>query len=438
MKKFVLLLSMVLLLVMAGCGSNTSTKDDEKDENTTVEKENDTEEESKEEEEAPNTLLGSIEDFESISIDEYDQENWIQIETEMNIENHAFLDGDRFFINTESDETIAYTKDMKEIWKSEVPFPFRRPNVMTDDYILVNNETDEGEEAFIEALDKETGESVYKIDLKKYNNLSEYYVIDDAIYFAAGLRSEPDDMLFADQFTIHKHNLQDGSLIWEKEIGNLKQNGKDPLYQLAFKDDYFYYVNDDSELIAAEQESGDEIWKQSLPESLRYSIPFFSGDALYILDSDSVFHGYDAETGDPLNEFEFPGRMIGPVAPYPVFTDSTVIYQNLDFDNGDTTLIAVDIEAGEEAWSIDFGQHFIFAAHLINDTLYLLTQVDGEDSSTPTKVLKLNPETGELIEGIELNERMAKASNNQYLYMGNYTNDDYLAFFFEKSAYFIK
>ncbi|GIN74446.1 hypothetical protein J14TS2_49210 [Bacillus sp. J14TS2] len=441
MKKIVLLLSMVLFLVMAGCASNAIPKDDEKNENTTTEEEKGKgkgEDSEGNEEETSSTPLASIDDFESISIDEYDQDNWIRIETDKNMENRAFLDGDQFFINTENNETVAYTKDMKEIWHSEVPYPFRRPSVKTDDYILVNNETEEGTEAFIEALDKETGDSVYKINLDKYNDLSDIYVIDDALYFAAGLRSKPDDMLFSDEFTLYKYNVKDGSLIWEQEIGALKENSKGSLFQLAFHGDLVYYVSNELQLTALQKETGEEEWTQDLPDNLRYFIPIVAGDILYILDGDSVFHSYDATTGEPVDEYEFPGSIIGPVAPYPIFKDSLVIYQNMDFDSGDTTLIAADMEAGEETWSIDFGQHFIFGAYLMEDTLYLLTQEGGEDSSAPTKVLKLEPETGELIENIELNDKMAKAANNQYLYMENYINDEYLALFFERTAYFIK
>ncbi|GIN56405.1 hypothetical protein J8TS2_07240 [Lederbergia ruris] len=439
MKRITLLLSMItIFLVMTGCASSSSPKGNDKEPDTEIEKSQDqSNEDTDEKEEDLSSSLGSIEDFTFTSIDDYDQDQWIRMETEKPIENGAFVDGDQFFINTEDDETIAYTKDMKEIWKSEVPYPFRRPNLMTDDYILVNNEVDEGEGTFVEALDKKTGESVYKINLVDYSDLGEVYVMDDAIYFAAGKKTNEDE-LFADDFTLFKYQLNDGSKVWEKKIGNLKQSGKGSPFQLAFKDDHLYYVSADSQLKVVEMETGDEVWKQELPESLRYSIPFFADDSLYILDAESVFHEYDMETGEPLDDYQFQGSVLGPVAPYPLFDGTTMIYEDVDFDTGDTTLIAVDMDAKEEIWSLDFGQHFIFGAYIIDNTLYILTQEGVDDTTTPSKLLKLDPQSGELVEGIELNDRMAEASNSMSSTMGNDRNGDYITVFHGKVAYFLK
>lgn len=357
----------------------------------------------------------------------------MHFETEKKMANRAFLDGDMLYTYNEDEEIIAYTKEMKEKWKSKLPYEMDSPMVMTDDLIIVNFITNQGEESYIEALDKKTGQSKYKIDLTEYNGISALLVEDDMLYVFLGESTDPEDKIFSDKYSLHKYSVKDGKLIWEKEINEFAESSYGYLEQLSYKDGLLYYVSDDFQLHALDMDTGDEKWTQQLPDFLGFSTAFVSDSAVHILDMDYTFHGYDLQTGEHITEYAFPGKMIHPIV-QPVFKDNTVIYINLTDD--ESQLIAGDTQSEEELWVLDLEENYIFGLWLVDDSLYVLTSSDDEDSEEPSRIIKLNPDSGEIIEAIELSERMHKGSN--YSYANNFVTDGYIGLFYEKSWYLIK
>lgn len=436
----------VFLLIFTGCANNEEedvSKDDAVASENAEEKDT-ADAESEPEEDAENSdvlakSIGSIEDFEYVTIDEYDGEGE-RFETDKMMEKSVFLDEDHYFVHTEDHEVISYTKEMKENWKVELPYSIDKEMVLTEDFLLVNVVTFQGDEGYIEALDRETGDSVYQIDLTDFNALSAVLVVDDMIYFFAGESTDPDEVIYSDTFTLHKYDVKDGSLEWKQEIDNVGTS----IYfdRIPYADDTIYILDDDQDLLALDMDTGDEVWKQEIPLRLGLPIPYIVNDTVYLFDLDNTFHGYDLQTGEEISDYDYPG-FVETTFVKPVFKDSLLVYHDLKHTKDEDELegfrlIATDLDKEEVLWSLDFGDHYIFNTQIIDDTLYVLAANMDEELDEPSKVLILHPETGELIAAIELDERMDHGLHSNYIRSGSSITNDTLSFFYEYAAYYIK
>lgn len=442
---FTLFLTLTLTLLITGCSSNGGQSVSNNEAVDIEEVQEGTTEEADEEEttdtEISEKSIGSTVDVEYIPIDQYEEENWYRIETDRMMEQSALLDKNTFYIHNQDHEVISYTEDMEENWKVKLPYSIARRMVMTEKLLLINIVTQQGEEGYIEALDKKTGKSVYQIDLTAYNDLSSILVIDEAMYFFVGESTDPSDAYSVDKVTFHKYDLKDGSQVWEKELENFNSRVQSYYKQIPHNDSTIFAVSDESELLALDMDTGDEMWKQELSTLLSLGTPFVSQDVVYLFDQDHNFLGFDAKTGEEIVEYSFPGDEHN-IQTEPVFKDSIVIYHNYlapdEDDQGMFQLIAADLEKKEVLWSFDLDEDFTFDTRVIDDTLYVLTASMDEDPAKHSKVLKLKPETGEVIEAIELNERMYDGPGTDYIYARSDLSSDFIGFFYEHTAYFIK
>lgn len=71
-------------------------------------------------------------------------------------------------------------------------------------------------------------------------------------------------------------------------------------------------------------------------------------------------------------------------------------------------LVGADMKEDEVLWSLDLGEDYILYSQVIDDILYVMTANMDDESKKPSKLLKLDPITGEKIEAIVLDERMHK------------------------------
>lgn len=440
----------VFLLIFAGCANN-GEKDDVISENTeeqdTADTESAHEEDTEEHEEGAENddvlakSVGSIEDFDYVTIDQYNGEGE-RFETDNMMERSVFLNEDHFFVHTEDQEVISYTKELKENWKVELPYSIDQEMVLTEDFLLVNVVTYQGDEGYIEALDRETGDSVYQIDLTDYNDLSPVLVVDDMIYFFAGESTDPDERISSDTFTFHKYDLKDGSLEWEQEVDNVESRLQ--FDRIPYADDTIYILDDDEDLLALDMNTGDEVWKQEIPMRLGHFRPYIVDDTIYLFDLlENTFHGYNRQTGEEILDYHYPG-LVDTTYVKPAFKDAILFYHDLKMSPDDEDeiegfrLIATDLAKKELLWSLDFEENYIFNTQIIDDTLYVSAANMDEELDEPSKLLKLDAETGEMIAAIELDERMDEALSSNYLYSGASVTDDTFAFFYEHVAYYIK
>lgn len=261
------------------------------------------------------------------------------------------------------------------------------------------------------------------------------------MYFFAGESTDPSDAYSVDKVTFHKYDLKDGSQVWEKELENFNSRVQSYYKRIPHNDSTIFAVSDEPELLALDLDTGDEVWKQELSTLLGLGTPFVSNDVVYLFDHDHNFLGFDAKTGEEIVEYSFPGDDQN-TQTEPVFKDSIVIYHDYvapdEDDQGMFQLIAADLEKEEVLWSLDFEEDFAFDTWVIDDTLYVLTASMDEDPAKHSKALKLKPETGEVIEAIELNERMYDGPGTDYIHARSDLSSDFLGFFYEHTAYFIK
>src|SRR5690625_926322 len=433
---------LVLILVITGCTSNDEDDAVTSEDTGEAETGSDAESENGEDHESDEVLdksVGSIEDFEYVSINEYDGEGE-RFETDEMMEKSIFLDENHYFVHTDNHEVISYTKDMKENWKVELPYSIDKEMVLTEDYLLVNVVTFQGDEGYIEALDRETGESVYQIDLTDYNGLSAVLVVDEMIYFFAGESTDPDEEIYSDTFTFHKYNVKDGSLEWEQDLDNAEYS----IYfdRIPHADETIYILDDEQDLLALDMETGEEVWKQEIPLRLGLPIPYIADDKVYLFDLDNTFHCYDPETGEEISEYVYPGY-VETAFVKPVFNDSTLIYHDLQLTPDEDEIegfqfIATDLDKEEVLWSLDFGENYIFNTQIIDDMLYVLAAHMDDELDKPSKVLKLHPETGEMLAAIELEERMDHGISSNYIRSGVGVTNETLSFFYEYAAYYVK
>lgn len=444
MKKL-LLSSVVVGLLLAGCRDSDENRDleDTPDaiEDTTEEVEDvesaEAEEGTEEEEETDsNTLVGAITDFDPIPLEDYDADMYKYMDTSSLgefLENEVFVEDDGIYTAGDDSHAMALTNDLSIRWSNPIVYSYGPKLAIDETYLYNPSVGSDRSEGHVRAIHKASGEVAYEIPLKNAEEISEILVDDDSIYLAIGNLADPDDM-FPTVFTLHAYNKSDGSERWTiEDFGGFRLSGKRPhLYEITDTEDLIYIFGLDEEenqvLMALSKKDGTEVWSENFgDEEIRHSRTYLSDDSVYVMSRDYMIYAFDEETGERQAEYQFEGDVPGAEIPFPVVDDGIVYWQN--FTKDDKHLMAVDPKAGKELWSLDMDEHFLVDYEMLDGTLYAFFGSLDYDAEENTLMARIDPETGEILDLVDLGVSISEKFNSFNRHMGLTVHNDHLAFY---------
>lgn len=442
--------SAIVALLLAGCRDSSENREDEsslENEETTeevesAEIEDENTEEDEVDDETSDSLVGAITDTDPIPIEDYDKGKWAYADVshlERKITNEVFKEENNLYIGTDSESIMSLSPDFEPIWEDKNPYGYKVSLAIDEDYIYNpalggDGSTDDA----LKALNKETGEIQYAIDLGDYAEMSEILFDDEAIYLALGKISDPEELTFADIASLHKFDKSNGKELWAIDFdGTRLGGGRSHPYDLTQSEDLIYLVEEDRQkLVARSKEDGSEVWSEKFgeaDEAIRLAQTFTSGDSVYVIDNNYVFYAFDPETGEKEAEYQYNGEVPGAMVPFPVFYEDTVFWQDVYDDQH--YLKAVQPKSEEELWTLDMDGHFLVDYLMVDGTLYAFFGSTDYDAEENTLMARINPETGEVLDLVDMGEHMSAKYNNYYRYMGLTEHEGNLAYFYEKHLF---
>lgn len=448
--KKVLLSSALIALLLAGCKDRSEKQEDEnqleKEVTTEEVKRTEIDEDNTEEKEADNetsdSLVGAITDIDPIPIEDYNKDKWSYTDLshlEHKITNGVFKEENSFYIGTDTESIMRLSSNFEPIWEDKNFYGYQVKFAIDEDYIYNpvlggKGTTDDA----LKALHKENGEMQYAIDLSEYAEMSEILLDDEAIYLALGNISDPEELTFADIASLHKFDKTNGKELWSIDFeGTRLGGGRSHPYDLTQSDDLIYLVEEDAQkLVARSKEDGAEVWSEEFGESdeaIRMAQTFTSGDSVYVIDNNYVVYAFDPETGEKEAEYPYNGEVSGAMVPFPIFYEDTLLWQ--DVDGEQHYLKAVQPKSEEELWTLDMDGHFLVDYLMVDETLYAFFGSVDYDAEENTLMARINPETGDVMDLVDMGEYMSAKYNNYYRYMGLTEHEGTLAYFYENHLF---
>src|SRR5699024_214462 len=152
--------------------------------------------------EGSDSLIGAITDTDPVPIEDYDKDKWSYADLshlEHKITNEVFKEGNHLYIGTDSESVMSLSPDFEPIWEDKNPYGYK-VSLAIDEAFIYNPALggDGSTDDALKALNKESGEIQYAIDLGDYAEMSEILFDDEAIYLALGKISDPEELTFAD------------------------------------------------------------------------------------------------------------------------------------------------------------------------------------------------------------------------------------------------
>ena len=398
------------------------------------------------------TMVGSITDLEPIRLKDYDDDKWAFFdsrETGEFVESAAFEENGRLYLGLNGDKIVALDFDSTIFWEDEMAATGFQTNFMMDEIhiyspSMTGNQSDKN---YIAALSKETGERNYQIDLSEYGEMSEFLVDDDALYVVLGINEDEDESYLEDNFSLHKFDKVTGERLWEIDINGIKLgHGRAHYYVLQQNDELIFLLekteDDLVQIVARSKVDGTEVWTTVIGneddrlDGARLGRIYHSNGAIYIIDGYNMIHVFDDRTGENIAVHPFNGYQPGGMVPLPIVSEDIFIWQHGTEDYHH--MKAVNPKTGEDLWVIDMAGHFLVDYGMVGDTLYAFFGSLDYDAEESTFVVRINPETGEMMDSIQLGASISAKLNNFYVHMGLTESDDNLVYFYDNLVYLFK
>lgn len=432
MKKSFFILVLFVLLLSACATTTTSTDKDEtvekKDSEATQQELESTIEETEEEQTDANVVTYSIQDMDVTPISEYPQDKWFKAEfptdREYYIVHNAIIEDNTYYIGSDRNKAVSYqANDLTANWSLDHKYGFDIELAIDDMHLYSHTIGSPDNYNFIRAIDKQSGNVNYEIDLTGYGEFSEVSADDGVLYMILGKMSDEEN-IFADVFSLHAYDAKTGNELWSEEIDGLRMGERNGHYQITSNESMIFYFEKDYKLVARSKEDGSEKWSTLFDDRLRFVQAFIHHDQIYVLDRDYVFHVLNIDTGEVIDEIPYDGEAMGPEIANPIFIDNRIIMQHLDVEIDQHQIKGLDTENKEIAWIVDLDGYFAFGVEEVNGTIFALLGDLDFDAEKPTRIAKINPESGEIIEVIELEEHMTPGKVNGYNRFAGHTVHD--------------
>lgn len=440
--------SAVVAFLLLGCRDSPENRDEETpadSEDATEEIEDVEADETSEDEieaESTDTLVGTITDTELTSIDDYDESKWTYADLssiDHMLENEVFQEENDLYIGTGNNSVMSLGSDFTSVWEDENPYGYQVSIAIDDNYLYnpaLGGKRSSGDT--VKALDKGTGEVVYEIDIGDYAEMSEILIDDEAFYLTLGYMSDPEEDIYADNISLHKFDKANGYELWSIDFDGVRLSGNRPHhYKLTQSDDLIYLAEEESQkLVARSKEDGSEVWSTEFgerDEAIRHGQTYTSDGSVYVIDGNYVFHIFDEETGEKQAEYDYDGEVPGAMVPFPVFYEDLVFWQDVDEDIHH--LKAVNPKAEEELRTLDMDGYFLVDYAMLDGTLYAFFGSLDFDAEENTLMVRIEPETGEVLDMIDMGDHMSAKYNNFYIHMGLTEHDGNLAYFYKNHLF---
>lgn len=451
MKK-ILWSSTLLALLLVACGDGETEETDtpvteEPTEEVEPEETDETEEDGVYNPE--DTMVGAITDLEPIPLEEYDEDKWAFFdsrETGELVESAAFEEDGRLYIGTDRDTIIALDYDTNIFWEDKMAANgFLAEFAIDETQIYSSSMTgSQSNKNYIAAISKETGERNYQIDLSEYGETSEFLIDDDAFYVALGINEDEEETYLEEVFSLHKFDKATGEQIWETAINGTKLGHARAHYYVLQQNDELVFLlehNEDDlvQIVARSKEDGAEVWttvigsEEDRKDGARLGRIYQSNGAIYTMDGYDIIHVFDDMTGEKIAEHPFNGYQPGGMVPLPIVHEDVFIWQHGTEDYHH--LKAVNPKSGEDLWVIDMDGHFLVDYGMVGDTLYAFFGSLDYDAEEYTFVVRIDPETGEMMDSMHLGASISAKLNNFYIHMGLNEYKDKLVYFYDNLVY---
>lgn len=440
-----LITSAFISLLLLGCSTETepevgeTEKPDQTEEVVEEQPIDDEMEEEPVEEEETSPVTATLTEMEPVSFSEVEGD-WVDYVdfSPLGVRLHnQFYKIDGGYIASHDNDAFRYDEDLNVVWSNE---NYTRPpvEIKVDDNLVFNPDLrSQDSNNSLKVLNKETGDVVYAIDMKPYEEMSEVAFDDEAVYLVHGRISNPDDDLFADEHTLAAYNKADGSTLWSLDIPGVRLGGgRSHHYTLQQSDDYLYLLeqneNEDYLLVARSKEDGEVAWSENFTEQeikVRLGLIYLEDETVYIITDAYEILGYDAETGEPTITHDYAGEVPGAEVPFPIFDDELLIWQ--DATDEYHHLKVANLETDEELWRLDMDGYFLAHYGMVGDTLIaFFGPIDNEADDASTLLARINPETGEFLDLADIGYLVSDTYGSYNSTIGMTDYDDTLTYFF--------
>lgn len=245
------------------------------------------------------------------------------------------VEGDRVFVHFGGDGTAAFSTDGEFLWAVWLAYSSQHGSggspTLYKDLLIVNCDGDD--EAYVVALDKETG----KVRWKTMRRTPYDQAYSTPLVIRAGDRGrERDQLISVGAHRAYAYDPLTGAEIWRVSYGDGFSNVPRPVYShgLVFITTGFQ----DAALMAVRPTGTGDVTRTHVAYSIERGAPFTPspiavGDELYMVSDIGVVTCLDAATGKVL----WQKRLGGNFSASPVFADGRIYFQN---EEGVTSVIA--------------------------------------------------------------------------------------------------
>ena len=241
------------------------------------------------------------------------------------------LEGDHVYVHFGAAGTAALTTAGEIVWKTRFPYISQHGNggspVLYEDLLIVN--CDGFDEAFVVAIDKNTGEVRWKSARPK--PFSQAY--STPLLIRVG---EQDQLVSVGAFRAIAYEPGSGDEIWRVAYPNGFSNVPSPVYGNGLV--YIATGFQQPSLLAVRVDGKGDVTQTHIEWTLRRSVsltpsPILVGGELYVVSDIGVISCLDAETGEP----HWQQRVLGNYSASPVYVDGRIHFLS---EGGKTTVIA--------------------------------------------------------------------------------------------------
>ena len=256
--------------------------------------------------------------------------------TLLNIKNsHAsptpIVEGGRVYVHFGADGTAALGASGEVIWKTRLPYESQHGNggspALYGDLLIIS--CDGGDQAYVVALDKNTG----KIRWKTLRRQPSDQAYSTPLVIRVG---DQDQVVSAGAYRAGAYDPASGKEIWRVSYGDGFSNVPRPVYGHGLV--YIATGFQEPSLLAVRAGGGGDVTKTHIVWSVRRGAPYtpsplLAGDELYFVSDAGIASCVDAKTG----ALQWQVRLGGNYSASPVFAEGRIYFQS---EEGVTTVIA--------------------------------------------------------------------------------------------------
>lgn len=244
--------------------------------------------------------------------------------------------GDKVILGTSDNQVVALNiEDGSLIWEFPTGNQVWSQPAIKDDMVYVTSV-----DRRVYALDLNTGEKLWEATLTGANGGSP--VVGDQYVYVGSFDGK-----------LHAYDAETGAEAWTA-------TAKDWIWGApAYSNGNVFYTDLDGTVYAIDGQTGDALWEQTVDGAIQANI-VIQDDVLYIASGDSVelenARGYVTALSSEDGTVLWAEQMDAPIHSTPVISIDSLVVVVIDAETQLPKLIEIDLENGNETWSVILGQ----------------------------------------------------------------------------------